>query len=350
MNRNAELRHATHHIQVTTPTRLSHFPKGTSIVQCSAGGWSFHALDSKGRVWFWGTLDGTGWAAPGQPFTNPFRTQQTPVLLEADFRSRIVQLQTGRAHAVARDAAGHAYEWRTWGRVARIRDAERRWDLVKDISAGWSFTCVTVAPESKSQQQRLFIHFAPRQSAVSRAASTQPIAISEGYEQPTVTFDLDVDSLLLPQIPFTDFEEDVAQVATGDNFVVVLSTTGRLFKLLVSAMPDRLLGDQDDDTEREGMSPRHRERLTAAFMSGERAWVYLCHFCEASALAKRPELEGKDLSGLTMTHVSAHFNRFAVYSGSSKPESTIVLIGDGQADQDSVPLIKPELQGQGVIK
>lgn len=354
----SELRASRTPFQVCVPTRLAHFPKGTSIVQCSAGGWSFHALDSKGRVWFWGTMGGDGWAPPGSPFTNPFRAQPNPALLEADFGpgNKVVQLDCGRAHAAARDVKGNVYEWRCWGRVARIQDAERRWSTVKSLSAGWSFTCVLVDPHpsvsqpQQQQQKKLFIHFAPPQTRVSRAASSQPVVASEGYEQPTVTFDLDVDSMALPSLPF-EAGEDVAQMATGDHFVLVLSTTGRLFKLEVSAMNDNRPRRQDEETEPEGMMPRERERLTAAFMSGERQWVYLSRFCQASELSKRTELQGKDLSGLSFTHISAHYNRFAVYSASgASADKTIVLIGDKAADEESVPLIKPELQGRGVIK
>lgn len=352
----AELRRQPSSVRgaLDVPTRL-HLPKGTSIFQCSAGGWSFHALDSKGRVWCWGTLDGSGWAAAGQPYTNPFKQQSTPMLLQADFARRIAHVDSGRAHAVALDEAGHVYEWRSWGRVARIQSSERVWSSALQVSAGWSFTCVLAAPEAgRAHKKRLFVHFEPRATAISRAATAQqPVVASEGYEQPTVTFDLDVDSLQLPPLPFQTDDEDVSKIATGDLFVLVLSTAGRVYKLDIHPIVNPGLMDRRfRDEESEGMPPRLRERLSAAFLSGERRWQYLERFCDGRKLAENPALSSiEGIEQLKMTHISAHFQRFAVYCASARhPEQSVVLIGEGDTDADTDPSILPQLQGRGIIK
>lgn len=356
-----ELARYSEHLEISTPSRLRSFPKGTSIVHCSSGGWSFHALDSKGRVWFWGTLDGSGWAAPGQPLSNPFKTQTTPTLLEAEFdRHKIVQLESGRSHAAALDSVGHVFEWRCWGRVARVRDAERRWATAKRINAGWDFTLLLVDGDSAAltyHRPQIYIFWQARQSEISRAALSQPVISSEGYEHPTVTFDFDVNSLKLPDPPF-DQDEKVLQMAAGDKHAFILSSRGRVYMIDISPVPvpvrqavrpqpPQLPQLPQVHEEAEGMRPSERERLSAAFMSGERSWKYLENFCDASRLQQRPELNGLDLSNLHMNHISAHFQNFTVYDTALG----VVLLGSlVEQSEELRPLIKPELQGRDIIK
>jgi hypothetical protein len=90
--------------------------------------------------------------------------------------------------------------------------------------------------------------------------------------------------------------------------------------------------DEEEEEEGAGLTQRDRARLEAAFLGGQRRWLYLERF-----------------SQLRITHISAHFQHFVAYDPSSK-DGGAVLIGKQTFDEHSSPIVEEELQGKGVIK
>ncbi|EJD41140.1 hypothetical protein AURDEDRAFT_169731 [Auricularia subglabra TFB-10046 SS5] len=65
---------------------------------------SFHAIDSKGRLYAWGVLDGESWGHRVIGFGASAEIAYLPTRL--DFEARLKYVTCGRAHALAFDAAG----------------------------------------------------------------------------------------------------------------------------------------------------------------------------------------------------------------------------------------------------
>ncbi|KAI0825634.1 regulator of chromosome condensation 1/beta-lactamase-inhibitor protein II [Irpex lacteus] len=98
---------------VPYPVQL-HLPRGVKIVSLSAGGMSFHALDSQGRVWVWGTLDGTSFLTQAESFADKHKPAVSPTLLELPFSIRTISC--GRLHSAALTTSSQVLNFTSWGR------------------------------------------------------------------------------------------------------------------------------------------------------------------------------------------------------------------------------------------
>lgn len=98
------------------PTRL---PLSATVVGLEAGGYSFHALTSTGKIIAWGTMDGENWARGGA-LSHVGVCAHEPFELPATRDGRmgeVTQLEAGRKHVVARNTRGEVWEYRCFGRV-----------------------------------------------------------------------------------------------------------------------------------------------------------------------------------------------------------------------------------------
>lgn len=205
---------------------------------------------------------------------------------------------------------------------------------------------------------------------------------------------------------------EIIKVAAGIDFIIVLTKTGLVYKLNVKVPMVRLFGnehegldDQDGNENQHGnevrndsnsQSNRERRDLEMAFEKGSHSrnglqWELLNKFClpreikkefertermmkkgkgtdDSNGIEKGKESEEAEptstsskLSSLIssetrITHISAHFSNFAVYSvpptnHSSTSNANIVLISHrgSEVRWSTAPKVIPELQNRGVI-
>lgn len=184
--------------------------------------------------------------------------------------------------------------------------------------------------------------------------------------------------------------------ATGDNFVIALSSTSKVFKIDVTLPlpsdppspnwnPNYIQPDESEVDDEEAIIMRQEEESSAleragleiALIRGERAWAYLKRFCDMEEVGKlsafrqdqEPGMGGEDKgkgkedereeteellrpppTATHIAHISAHFNHFCAYSVSAKEEESLVLMGSKETDAEGEPQVLKELQGMGVIK
>lgn len=245
--------------------------------------------------------------------------QEVPQLLPValpPFKS----LDCGRSHLLAMDEQHRVYELFAWGRALRVQDRDERWrggSGIKSIKAGWNYSLV------RTKEDRCFVWWRPSEAT----ADAEGEAPRSG-----IIPDVEVDSIELPRLPVIDNEEEeLGQIACGENFLVARSTAGQVYKLSL----DLGMGWQGD------MAPR-RERLGNAFRTGEIGWAYLPLFSDISPASNgvKPRI----------SHVQAHFRHFAALSPAAPLETSAVLLGDIDTTPDSPPRVIPSLQGAGIVQ
>ncbi|PWN42428.1 hypothetical protein IE81DRAFT_323386 [Ceraceosorus guamensis] len=180
--------------------------------------------------------------------------------------------------------------------------------------------------------------------------------------------------------------EHPVQIAAGENVVYALSQRGLVYKLDVEEPRTPLYhqeagtdSDDSDDSAAGRMYSDAEERLESLrgryigeYASRRRVWQLLRGFCDPEMIRKAGEGSGNvwDLphtrhllsDDTRITHLSAAFRSFVAYSVDSsgsgllygEPSSSakrgIVLQGRYDATSATLPQLKPELQGQGIIK
>ncbi|KAH8926209.1 RCC1/BLIP-II [Atractiella rhizophila] len=365
----------------------------TRIVDMVSGGWSFHALDSDGRVYYWGTMNADHYAGYNGTIANPGMTVAKPTLIQPHLLpNRITSLDCGRSHALALDDLGNVWQWSSWGRILNIRDKEHEWgwkegkSAVKLISAGWHLsTVLTNAGDA-------YIWWDLEKSKIEDKASEQQSARradgGESADVDAVSFRYEIATIRLPALPAVDGEvneEKITQLAAGDKFVIALSSSARVYKLDVSPPPLPNAANQEEEEEQDtdeisGLSIKERERLSRALISGKRTWKYLPFFSSITHIHQLPAFspipsDSEDATGkleplprpsdsTRINHISAHYKHFVAYSGTKEgidltgeqvefDHDSIVLLGKGEfdgKDEEQKPEVIRELQGLGVIK
>ncbi|KAG5637293.1 hypothetical protein H0H81_005088 [Sphagnurus paluster] len=147
---------------------------------------------------------------------------------------------------------------------------------------------------------------------------------------PCVTWELAADPVRLPSLPIlpdlhTHGDDDekptqLIEIAGLDGHLIGLTNKGHVLKF----------GNLDSETT-----------------SSQGRWEYLPAFSEFERI--QIEYRKLDLDSpqtMKITHISANFNHFIVYSTGS---SSVVLIGDTSTDVDSDPKVIPELQNKSII-
>lgn len=325
------------------PTRLK-IP-GASLVDIAAGGWSFHALAIDGRIYSWGTMDGESFAAPSEVFA-PGTAVHEPLLLPTGHFDA-VQIDAGRKHTVVRGRGGEVFEYFSFGRIYQVLDPA--WsgvdgqDRVMHVDAGWGHSALLTS------RGAVYVWW---EFGAGEHTPFDPPDVTVLADQTLVT----ASSIKLPAIPVspaTHQPDTIVKIASGADFLIALTASAAVYHLDLSPVGrpgqpriDRVVGTGDDSPT---MRREDRQRLRAAFLSGERAWTYLPQFCEMESIAPLLEEAQRPSPDTKITHISAHFHNFAAYAVPSDEmtRDSVVLIG---TTHDAPPTVIPELQGKGVIK
>lgn len=354
-----------------------------AVVEIVAGGWSFHARTSTGRVWGWGMMDGEIRAGPHSPIRHPGKEVPIPQLMDA--LPPIQSLSGGRCHAVALTRDHRVLEWRAWGTVMEVQDLPEsvtkpppQSDLTSNITqleAGWSFTAIlTHTGEVWVWYSDWSADAFTRTYYRGNAHAARMMADPPGNEHLSI-FPINVRPVQLPPFPASpqsdtqDTGAKIIQIAAGEDFLVALTESGTLHRIDLHLLGPttaedhlivrRVLENRDDPDDRDRGALIHQALMTR-FLSTRAAW-------EALPLFERPEsLDGFDPAWLyapgadgksdvgRITHISAHFRRFVAFLPTLPPQSsegeggdTLVLLGSPSSNQ---PEMIPELQARGVIK
>ncbi|KAF9482577.1 RCC1/BLIP-II [Pholiota conissans] len=314
--------------------------QGIRIVNLVAGGMSFHALDSEGKVHVWGTLNGGfgQFAAEVHGFSSPGQQARTPhtLILPSPIRS----ISCGRLHSSCLDRENKVWTFTNWGRPFRLstsilHDPDY---TPKQIECGWGFSSML------TRSGEVFVWW-PFNGAMGETVQQKMRDMdSEGGKRalpskdgliPCVTWDLDMMPIRLPTLPdlpelsgtdMTSKNIELIQIAAFDQHIVGLTNRGHVLKY----------GGLEDETT----APNGR-------------WEYLPLFSEVERIREHPAFSSADNSTkldapktLQITHISANFLHFVAYSTDS---SSIVLIGDTNTTPTTEPKIIPELQHKSVI-
>lgn len=364
---------------------------------------SFHALAIDGTVLHWGTLNGDSFApfvpanSPVHPLAHPGRAAPTPTLLRAEIPP-MQRMVCGRSHVVALDSQGNVWTWANWAEAAQLsaewlglHSESTARSIIADIAAGWNLSAVlmTASPggigrsggAGRSQarhREDVYIWF--RQFAspsllsyIGHPTNATPIAGRRAC------FTWQPQALCLPPIPIAVSDEGIktaslsseqyptiSKISAGDNFVLALTNTGDVYKIDVTPPMRRpaAFDDPDAGPDAEGRddgspSVRQLADLEDLFLTGRRTWRHLPTFSQYSSREQElGELRGTGRDATptgynsskekqrpaAITHISSNFQTFFCIGPG------VVLQGNKDADETTLPLKKPELQNADVIR
>ncbi|KAI0306063.1 RCC1/BLIP-II [Multifurca ochricompacta] len=285
---------------------------GSRIVSLVAGGMSFHALDSKGSMYVWGTLNGESLALNSEGFSVKYKAAPTPHKLIMPNPVRTISC--GRMHTMVLDSMSHVWTFVNWGRPFRLDtpmlDCHSPETTPLQAESGWAFCAILT-------QSNDVLVFWPFSGEVGRQYEEENAAMDERgdchayptseHSIPCVAWELRADPLRVPPIPRGKSKETVLiKIAAFDNHLIGLTNKGHVLKF----------GDLSNENSF-NMSTR---------------WEYLENFSELTKVSAHP-----------ITHITAHFETFVAYS------SSVILMGDVRTNSDSQPKIIPKLQNRSVI-
>ncbi|KZT50510.1 RCC1/BLIP-II protein [Calocera cornea HHB12733] len=324
---------------VPQPVELEFFSqKGIQIVQLTAGGWSFNALDSTGTLWVWGQLNASVFAFNGDPFSHPGRRAVVPHRINFSDSVKFRSVASGRSQFSALDSRGSVWTFRSWGRPYRLVSPHLA--RVEQIACGWDFSAALTATGevyiwwpgngefARVGDEHEAAEARPRQPGRER----EGIIEATGWEMSAEPLELpSLGSLEDPRGQAATEPLKIVQIACGTDFVVALTNANQVLKIDVGE------GGGDDGFQ----------MLRQSFRTGRR-WVYLPLFSEAKRVAMLPAFQsGKPVpEDMRITHVSAQFNTFVAYSTGS---SSVVLMGTSGHGPDMSPSVVPALQHRNVI-
>ncbi|KAG8927718.1 hypothetical protein FRC03_000435 [Tulasnella sp. 419] len=345
------------------------------IVSLVSGGWSFHALDDKGKLHVWGNLHAQvgSRSPPDDPsFAEEGVTTWDP--LELQLPARIMAITCSRRHSAALDSKNRVWMFTRWGRpnvltfTGSLSDppyrhpklAQRR---IVQVECGWSFTSFltddghvyAIWPGSGmfAHQESL------KNDALDQKDDGYPANARDGMIY-CIPVEISAEPLLLPDLPLdlphlrSTLDEEgpdvtahttpkLVKIAAGEYFIIGLTDQGHV--LCIDLMGGEGENGLDD--------------LRAMFISGERDWVYRPDFCDIRQIVKDPVYEPEDdrspqvtpPKSLNITHISAHFNYFVAYSPgvSSTVLMSHVKRGTDTPIESITRTIPPLLQNQDVI-
>ncbi|KAF8141567.1 regulator of chromosome condensation 1/beta-lactamase-inhibitor protein II, partial [Boletus edulis] len=318
---------------VPFPVKLR-FDSGVRIVHIAAAGMCFFALDSKGNLYAWGTLNGLVYSLRSDGYSAPGKPAHTPMKLNLPTAMRAISC--GRLHATSLDDKLNVWNFLSFGRpfrlVTPLLDGTTPDSTPVQVESGWSFSSVL----TKGGDVYVWwpMHGEVKQLVDARNAAMDeeglyPHATEDGTI-PCAHWELPTDPYRLPELPRlpkldgTNTEEMdvyIVKVAALDSHLIGLTNRGHVVKILV----------QTSDTAR---------------LEG---WVYLPQFSESEIIKQHLTSASPDLSSLQdihITHISAQFETFVAYSTGS---SSVVLMGSHETDPNTEPRILPALQNINVI-
>ncbi|KAH9992978.1 RCC1/BLIP-II [Russula compacta] len=316
---------------------------GSRIVSLVAGGMSFHAIDSQGSLYVWGTMNGESASLHSEGFSMKYKPAHEPHKLLMPNAIRTVSC--GRLHTMALDSKNQVWTFVNWGRPFRLDtpmlDCTTPETTPVQAESGWSFSSIL------TQSGDVFV-FWPFSGEIGRLCDEENDTMDErgdcqAYATrdhciPCVAWPLRADPLRLPHIPHLPElqntgvsqeerpkETTLIKIAAFDNYLIGLTNKGHVLKF----------GDLSDENS--------FDRTTR--------WQYLENFSESSKVSVHPAFRDDNAgleapTSLQITHITAHFETFVAYSTGS---SSVILMGDGRTNEDSQPKIIPELQNRSII-
>ncbi|PWZ03556.1 RCC1/BLIP-II [Testicularia cyperi] len=362
-----------------------------SLVEIVAGGWSFHARTSAGKVWFWGTMAGDEFAGPHSTSREPGLPVPIPRLLEP--LPPVISLSGGRSHAVALTDKGDVLEWKAWGTVWKLEGfpdsvttptapapetaTNSQRTNIKQLEAGWSFSAIL------THDGEIWLWYSDWSFDAYRSAyfaGNELLALHylppQGHENDLV-FPLPINPIQLPSLPADSIDPPgasptIVQIAAGEDFVIARTDRGTVHRLdlhlpsaptadewpLIRQLQERLGPDTWD------LPTRIQRARLDFFLTHTANWESLDQFSRPQEL---PGFQAEWLQSLLrdqgpvaqiggVSHVSAHFRHFVTFHSiaggrnevvEAMNDATVVLLG---AAGSSAPTLIPELQARGVIK
>ncbi|KAJ7442275.1 regulator of chromosome condensation 1/beta-lactamase-inhibitor protein II [Mycena latifolia] len=321
---------------VPFPTQLR-IP-GARIVNIVAGGMSFHALDSEGSIYVWGTLNGTTSTLTSDGFSQAGKTASTPLRL--DLPSRIKEISCGRLHSSALDSKGRVWTFTSWGRPFTLSSRH----LLRDskplqVECGWNLSSVLTKSGEVfvwwPQSGRMLEQIEAKNASMDEERQFFARALPDGVI-PCATWELEADPARLPPLPSlprlsTTGDEDVEEI----KIIKIAALDGRIVALTNQGHVVLFRGLENETTISRGR------------------WQYLPNFSEVERVRSLPPFTPTDeASGIEppqtmkITHISAHFSKFFAYSTGS---SSVVLMGDTDTTEETNPHIDPAIQDKSVI-
>ncbi|KAL7408952.1 regulator of chromosome condensation 1/beta-lactamase-inhibitor protein II [Mrakia frigida] len=306
-------------------------PDTVGLVDLQASGYGFVGLDTQGRVWCWGTLDGSqfttrsnpNWLHSGAMCDHPRELLLPGVKFES--------IDCGRRHVLMLDEHGVVWELTAWGKAIKYDRGARlvgTTDAIIQVSAGWSHSS---SLSSSGQIEIWWTDFRqPFTSALPPPpASPKPNAIPVQINTSTPD---EANFFVLDPIPS---EEKIVKIASGSSFLVALTESGKVWTAWVGGRVEDI-GEMVRGSSRKVWEEHPKFSLPP------------------------PSSTSSSSSNSKITHISAHFETFFAYApGSSSDDFATSVVLKGKQDQlrseesdatGAEPEVIPELQGKGVIK
>ncbi|KIP10060.1 hypothetical protein PHLGIDRAFT_28732 [Phlebiopsis gigantea 11061_1 CR5-6] len=317
---------------------------GARIVSLVAGGMSFHAIDALGKIYVWGVLNGLDWALNTDGFSEPAKIAQTPMRLDLSCAMR--SISCARLYSAGLDSESNVWTFTSWGRpfrlVTPLLDKSSVDSTPVRVECGWSYTSILTGggivyvywPRTGGMQQELH----RLNDEMDRKGNLTKAKVSDEHTDviPCHAWDLTTyEPHRLPPIPTNlphltrtalppsqvDEETKLVQIAGLDNNLIGLTNKGHVLRY------NKLSGED-------------------SYESGH--WEYLPYFSEVEKVAELPAFSNGPLelpSTLHVTHISAHFRTFVVYT--SGPESVVLL---KQIETEDFGAPGPALLGNAPLK
>ncbi|KIM29531.1 hypothetical protein M408DRAFT_328777 [Serendipita vermifera MAFF 305830] len=302
---------------------------GHRIIELATGGWSFSALDSKGRIHVWGQMmDGQAPASHG--FSNSAKQAHRPMRLALS--TPIRSISCGRGCSMALDQQGKVWCFESWGRPFLFEpnafDPSHPDNAIIQVNCGWTFMAALNASGAVfvwsvfEDLVRNAIIFRDRE-LVTHGRNTHSPAV-DGVIQCQTWIMRGIEPRRLPELPTlpkltngAEPQHRLVKIAAGDGFIVGLTNGGHVVKI--------------------SMHPNSN-------------WEYLLLFCETAKVKglKEFQVEGGPTapSKLRVANISAQLHVFVVYTTGN---DSIVLLGDAWTTPTSIPRVEFTLQNRGVI-
>lgn len=319
---------------VPWPVQLQIGRPGVRIVNLSAAGMSFFAIDSAGNLYAWGMLNGLGFAAPyNDGYSAPEKVALRPMRLQLPAPTHAISC--GRLHATILDENMHIWTFLSFGRpfqlVTPFLDVGSPQTSPHQVVSGWDFSATL------TKTGGVYVWF-PWGQQISREIDDhndimdreglRVIEMEEGVI-PCATWQLHYDPHRLPDLPSLpslscgSYAKDIrlVKIAAMEHHLVGLTNQGHVVKFC----------------------------LHGGELSRWTTWEYLPLFSDPDKIKEQvssvvPGIQLPD--SILITHISAQFSTFVAYSTGS---SSVVLMGTKETDPHDRPQIIPSLQDRKVI-
>ncbi|EIN09593.1 RCC1/BLIP-II [Punctularia strigosozonata HHB-11173 SS5] len=355
---------------------------GARIVALAAGGMSFHAIDSEGQVYVWGTLDGSSYSLQNDGYANPSKEAPKPMKLELP--QPIRSINCGRLHATALAADLSVYSFLSWGLPFKVNshllDLSDPDSTPRQVESGWAYSAVLTESgnvlvwwpflppddepaEGQPEGSHIGIAHDLKMEEFDKKAregddrfKVKSKKNSSGVDSiPCILWDLRFDPLIIrppPAADLPDFDPPVSKEWEDKWTRPSIDTVKNTNIVKIAALDNVLMALTD-----KGHVLRYRG-LSNAENAQQGRWEYMPYFSELKKIKRHPTYsDPKDPAEhveppkqMHISHISGHFNTFIAYSPATGPSSTsVVLIGKVDSSPDAMPDIPPALQNRDVI-